>query len=356
MTIIYNNKRKNMIDATISTLKRILGRPEALTSAQLSKILDVSMSSELKAAFSNRVCWQKNNVLLIDPYHNIPSPSATPTIVDASKDREMMGSDVPSEDEWGLVDSDTPSDPEPPSRDDIAFDVSTGEIDWRQSSLGDLVQTIAQEFSDEPFRVIIALPEMRKSALSSVGHYTTMVIDNSNDQINVTVLDSQHLSTLKHFSFTYVFGHQHLNPDEAIQRKIEACFGKPVTYSRQRYNHQAEVLDTSCGYFTAKMMQTLFEVSIQEGGLDHSINELLQGDQIHAVSIADRWGFALTSLDNFLTERDILQMNQAATGVMTDQIATVSSDSVLGDGTKLASPKSAEASPEETPASSKRHQ
>ncbi|MEC7030216.1 MAG: hypothetical protein VXW87_00905 [Pseudomonadota bacterium] len=355
-----------MIDSTISALKQLLGRPEALTSSQLSKILDISMSSEFKTTFSNRVCWEKNNVLLIDPYHNIPSTqerSATHAVTDASKDLDTTDSDTLSEDEWGVVDSDIPSDPEPPSRDDIAFDVSTGEIDWGQSSLGDLIQKIAIEFSGEPFRAIIALPEMRKSALSSVGHYTTMVIDNSNDQINVTVLDSQHLSTLKHFSFTYIFGHQYLNPDAAIQRKIAACFKKPVTFSRQRYNHQAEVLDTSCGYFTAKMMLTLFEASTQKGGLDHSINELLHSDQTHAVSIADRWGVALTSLDSFLTESDILQMNQAATGTVTDEVTIVSSNSVLGDSTKLASPKSAkalpggaEAHPEETPESSKRHQ
>ena len=302
---------------------RALGRPKALRPSQLSEILESTMPAHFKEEFAGRVCWRAGNVLLFDPYQGMSAPAGTPVANEVTAEGGGVAepSSAAEDDGYGLLDDEDYAEVRAASvavqfRDDVEFNVTTGEVLWRQSMLPELFKAIAREFSSSDFRAIIALPEKRDNAFSSVGHYTTLVIDRSGGRTNAVVLDSQAMSGVKNFAFKTLLRHNYSNPDDGVHEKIKEIFGQDVGYSRQRYNHQAEVLDTSCGYFTAKMMKTVFEQSTQEGGL--AVPLVDDGGEISELTVA-RWGVALTTLDVFLTEADITRMR----AIVQDSVAQI---------------------------------
>lgn len=344
-----------MIYTFIDGIKRALGRPEALRPAQLSKILEATMPTDYNSVFAGRVCWRVGNVVLFDPYRAISAPVDAPVVNKLSTEggavsespgaAEDSGDELSEGDDWEDVkwDETIATSAAPLLRDDVEFNVTTGEVFWNRSTLPELIKAVATEFADTDFRVIIALPEKRETVFSSVGHYTTLVIDRHGKGINAVVLDSQAMSGLKGVALS-ILRHKHINPDHGVREMIKDIFGEDVSYSRQRYNHQAEVLDTSCGYFTAKMMQEVFKQSIKEDELEKPVTGMLNSGEISA-SIADRWGVALTTLDVFLTESDITTMRAIAQSEIAQMADTggvesdaASAEAIMRDGASASPP------------------
>ena len=295
-----------------SWLKKMLGRPEAIKPSELSRILEDLMQGSVSSSFAGRLCWRQGNVLLIDPYKATLPEQDLEAEIEAPETGSVDYSETAARfEDWDLTNSDEiPGILAQPPRDDVEFDVATGKVEWGMSTLPWLIKSIAQEFPDEPFRAIMALPEKRQGTLFTVGHYTTLVIDRHRDgRISATVLDSQAMSGLKSFSLVSLMRHQHLNPDRAIHEMLQFHFKTEVEYERVKYNHQAEVLDTSCGYFTAKMVKEVYSQSIMLGGLEQPVTDMFAGGRI-AARIAERWGIALISLVDFLSPDEVSRMQK----------------------------------------------
>lgn len=281
---------------------RITGRPAAISFLDVGRILHKTLGADKPQyhQIKDRNVWENGQVLLLDPGLMAAEQQAPEKLPDFSG-TEALGEDseFDMEDDFSSVmDMNVPV----YARDDVEFNSVSGEVRWQSSTLSsafiEVIKPHLEAGGDK--RAIIALGEKKSDSILTVGHFTVLVIDKVNNKYSATIVDSLVPSSVKNLVLKKVMGHSFLNANDAIQRKLEEVLDAAVDFRRLHYKHQAAVLDNSCGFFTAKLMENIYHNSQER---IRPIQEIMQAE----VSIVDRIE-VLTTRSSFLKSTDLTQM------------------------------------------------